>query len=67
VPDRLAIAGFGDFEFAGELGLGLTTVSIPGRAIGAEAGRMLLARKSGEPVETPILDLGFTIVRRATA
>lgn len=67
VPDRLAIAGFGDFEFAGDLGLGLTTVSIPGHAIGTEAGRMLLARKRGEPVGTPILDLGFTIVRRATA
>jgi len=67
VPDRLAIAGFGDFEFAGDLGLGLTTVSIPGHAIGTEAGRMLLARKRGEPVGTAILDLGFTIVRRATA
>lgn len=67
VPSRLAIAGFGDFEFAGELGLGLTTVGIPGCRIGSEAGRMLLARKRGEAVEIPILDLGFEIVRRATS
>ena len=67
VPDRLAVAGFGDFEFAGDSGLGLTTVSIPGHAIGAEAGRLLLAAKRGEKPETRILDLGFAIVRRATA
>lgn len=67
VPVDLAVAGFGDFEFAGDSGLGLTTVSIPGHAIGAEAGRMLLARKRGEPVASPILDLGFRIVRRTTA
>lgn len=67
VPTDLAVAGFGDFEFAGDSGLGLTTVRIPGHGIGAEAGRMLLAAKRGEPVATPILDLGFTIVRRATA
>lgn len=67
VPGTLAIAGFGDFEFAGEAGLGLTTVSIPGYAIGTEAGRLLLARKRGETVAQPVLDLGFRIVRRATA
>jgi len=67
VPDRLAVAGFGDFELAGDSGLGLTTVSIPGHAIGAEAGRMLLAAKRGEPVAPRILDLGFAIVGRATA
>ncbi len=67
VPGRLAIAGFGDFEFAGASGLGLTTVRVPGHAIGAEAGRLLLARKRGEPVDARIVDLGFEIVRRATA
>lgn len=67
VPDRLAVAGFGDFELAGDSGLGLTTVGIPGHAIGAEAGHMLLAAKRGEPIATRILDLGFAIVGRATA
>ncbi|MEQ8815812.1 MAG: LacI family DNA-binding transcriptional regulator [Thalassobaculum sp.] len=67
VPDRLAVAGFGDFEFAGDSGLGLTTVSIPGHAIGAEAGRLLLAAKRGEKPTARILDLGFAIIRRATA
>ncbi len=67
VPERLAIAGFGDFEFAGASGLGLTTVRVPGHAIGAEAGRLLLARKRGEPIVARVVDLGFEIVRRATA
>lgn len=67
VPATLAIAGFGDFEFAGDHGLGLTSVSIPGYDIGTEAGRMLLAAKRGERAAKPVLDLGFRIVRRATA
>ncbi len=67
VPDRLAIAGFGDFEFAGEHGLGLTTVRIPGRAIGAAAGRMILDRKRGLPDLPRVVDLGFEIVRRGSA
>ncbi|MEQ8395562.1 LacI family DNA-binding transcriptional regulator [Thalassobaculum sp.] len=67
VPGTLAVAGFGDFEMAGESGLGLTTVRIPGYAIGAEAGRLLLARKRSEATGPRILDLGFEIVRRATA
>lgn len=67
VPGDLAIAGFGDFEFAGEFGLGLTTVRIPGAAIGAEAGRLLLARKRGERVAERRVDLGFEIVPRTTA
>ena len=67
VPGTLAVAGFGDFDMAGDSGLGLTTVRIPGYAIGAEAGRLLLARKRGEAAGPRILDLGFAIVRRATA
>lgn len=67
VPDRLAIAGFGDFEFAGEHGLGLTTVRIPGYAIGATAGQLILRRKQGDPDTPRIVDLGFEIVRRGSA
>lgn len=67
VPERLAIAGFGDFEFAGEFGLGLTTVRIPGRAIGAAAGRLILDRKRGVPDLPKFVDLGFEIVRRGSA
>jgi LacI family gluconate utilization system Gnt-I transcriptional repressor len=67
VPEALAIAGFGDFEFAGAFGLALTTVRIPGYAIGATAGQLILRRKQGDPDTPRLVDLGFDIVRRASA
>jgi len=66
VPADLAVVGFGDFEFAGEAGIGLTTVRIPGPEIGARAGDLILARKRGDPIETRVHDLGFEIVPRGT-
>ena len=67
VPDDLAIAGFGDFDYAGDAGLGLTTVRIPGERIGQEAGRLILGRKSGTIVGPLVIDVGFELVRRRTA
>jgi LacI family gluconate utilization system Gnt-I transcriptional repressor len=67
VPDDLAIAGFGDFDYAGEDGLGLSTVRIPGERIGREAGRLILARKAGAGAGPRIVDVGFEIVRRRSA
>lgn len=66
-PEDIAIAGFGDFEFAGEAGLNLTTLRVPGYRMGAEAGRVLLARRAGEITGPHVVDLGFDIVRRASA
>lgn len=67
VPGQIAVAGFGDFEFAGDGGLGLTTVRVPGEEIGREAGRLLLARKNGVSGLPRQVDAGFELVRRATA
>jgi LacI family gluconate utilization system Gnt-I transcriptional repressor len=67
VPGRLAVAGFGDFDLARPAAFGLTTVRVPGRAIGAEAGALLLARMRGEPVGVPVRDVGFEVVRRGSA
>jgi len=67
VPEQLAIAGLGDFDFAGEHGLALTTVRIPGYAIGAEAGRMIIRRKQGDQDTPKSVDVGFEIVRRGSA
>lgn len=69
-PERLAIAGFGDFDIAASAGLGLTTVRAPGRAIGAAAARLLIEAADaprGAPAPSQSIDLGFEIVRRATA
>ncbi len=67
VPEDLAVVGFGDFDFAGEAGLGLTTVRIPGERIGREAARLILARKTGEALASTVIDVGFEIVRRRSA
>jgi len=67
VPGQLAIAGLGDFEYAGDHGLGLTTLAIPGERMGREAARLLLARKDGAAPPGTVVDVGFEPVRRATA
>ena len=67
VPDDIAIAGFGDFEMASDNGLALTTVRVPGLAIGKEAARLVLQRGNGEAPGRHVVDLGFEIVRRMTA
>ncbi|WP_366554551.1 LacI family DNA-binding transcriptional regulator [Aquibaculum sediminis] len=67
VPGALAIAGFGDFEFAGNNGVSLTTVRVPGKEIGYQTGKLILARKLGHSNGPARLDLGFELVRRASA
>ena len=67
VPGEVAVAGFGDFEYAGDAGLGLTTLRVPGRAMGEEAARVILGRRSGAIAGPVTVDLGFEPVRRATA
>ncbi|MFM1989684.1 MAG: hypothetical protein RJA99_2641 [Pseudomonadota bacterium] len=72
VPDRLAIAGFGDFEIARAALPPLTTVRIPGARIGATAARWVAERLAagGEapPERAPrSLDLGFEVVLRDSA
>lgn len=53
VPGTLSIASFNDNDFAPYLHPPLTTVRLPIREIGEEAGRLLLARLSGEPCTAP--------------
>jgi LacI family transcriptional regulator, gluconate utilization system Gnt-I transcriptional repressor len=67
VPGRVAIAGFGDYEIAAMAEPALTTVAIPARDIGRAAARMLLDRLAGRAVEPAIRDLGFRVIRRASA
>jgi LacI family gluconate utilization system Gnt-I transcriptional repressor len=66
VPGQLAVAGFGDFDLARPAALDITTVRVSGREIGARAGELLLARMRGAPVDGPVEDVGFAIVRRGT-
>lgn len=64
VPGDLAVIGFGDLDFSGDVNPALTTVRIDGRAIGRQAVRFLLQRARGERVAEPIVDVGFELVVR---
>jgi LacI family gluconate utilization system Gnt-I transcriptional repressor len=65
VPERIAVCGFGDLEFAADTTPALTTVRVDGRRIGETAARCLIERLGGAP-GTPMIDVGFELVERAT-
>jgi LacI family transcriptional regulator, gluconate utilization system Gnt-I transcriptional repressor len=67
VPAQLAVVGFGDLDFAGDLDPSLSTVHIKGAAIGRQAAQFIIDRAEGRPVEQPIVDIGFTIVERQSS
>ncbi len=64
VPDRLAVIGFGDQDFAADLAPSLTTVQIKGAEIGQRAAHFIIERAEGRSVEERIVDIGFSIVER---
>jgi LacI family gluconate utilization system Gnt-I transcriptional repressor len=66
IPDRLAVIGTGDLEFAADSVPALTTVRIDRRRIGRVAAEVLLARIEGRPAGPKVVDVGFEIVERET-
>lgn len=67
VPRQLAVVGLGDQEFAADLQPALTTVRIDGTRIGRCAAELLIRRADAQPVDEPVIDIGFSIVERASA
>ncbi len=78
VPGQLAVIGYGDQEFGADSDPPLTSLRIDGGEIGRLAAAMLVARAEGQaafPVPAQaqarergnIIDVGFTLVRRASA
>ncbi|WP_299845081.1 LacI family DNA-binding transcriptional regulator [uncultured Jannaschia sp.] len=67
IPDDLAVIGFGDQEFARHLEPALTTVRIDLAQLGQSAADAVLSRLDGQTPPSPVIDLGFEIVARASA
>lgn len=67
VPQRLAVMGGGDADFAATLSPSLTSIRIDGRTTGRLAGELLVACLSGQPPERTVIDVGFEIVPRESA
>lgn len=67
VPEDVAVASHGDVDFGRNRGLGITTLKVPGIEIGQTAARLILERSAGADSGQKVVDLGFEIIRRATA
>jgi LacI family gluconate utilization system Gnt-I transcriptional repressor len=67
VPDDVAVLGFGDFDVAAQTRPALTTIRIPGRAIGSSAAQALVLRLAGGHGPATRIDVGFDVVERESA
>lgn len=67
VPNDIGLVGFGDQNFARDLNPALTTVAVDRARLGHLAADSLLGKLTGAHKPEPVNDLGFEIVRRASA
>lgn len=67
VPGKLAVIGLGDQEFAKDAPPPLTTVRIDGTRIGELAAELIVSRAEGKEITDRVVDIGFHLVRRASA
>lgn len=67
IPDRLAVVGFGDLDFAADTDPPLTTLKVDNAAIGQRAADCLIERIRGQGPDQPVQDFGFAIVERDSA
>jgi len=67
IPERMAIAGYGDLDLAAQLFPPLTTVRVPRYEMGRQAVRQLLRRLSGDDKSPTIVSIGFEIIDRESA
>lgn len=71
VPDRIAIAGFGDFEISSCCHPTITTVGVNSYDIGRSTGELLLRAIEGERAEKPIaaetIVTDYSVIARGSA
>jgi LacI family transcriptional regulator, gluconate utilization system Gnt-I transcriptional repressor len=67
VPEQLSVVGFGDFEIGAEINPPLTTIHVDFHALGLRTGRLILElMPPGPPLAPQIVDVGLTLVERAS-
>ncbi|QYU66786.1 substrate-binding domain-containing protein [Leptolyngbya sp. 15MV] len=66
VPGTLAIMGFSDLPIARATVPALSTVRVRAHEIGAAAARLLLDRIAQRPISDALLDLGYSLIARAS-
>jgi LacI family gluconate utilization system Gnt-I transcriptional repressor len=66
VPQRIAVAGFNDLTGSDQMLPALSTVRTPRAEIGLAAAQMLLALMRGETPAQRCVDLGFSLLPRAS-
>jgi LacI family transcriptional regulator, gluconate utilization system Gnt-I transcriptional repressor len=66
VPERIAIAGYGDLDIAQQISPALTTIHVGPHEMGLKAGQMLRARLEGKPLDSPILCCPIRLAVRAS-
>ncbi|MDX0415170.1 LacI family DNA-binding transcriptional regulator [Sinorhizobium medicae] len=64
VPERLAIAGFGDLTIARSINPPLTTVKVDRVGLGRKAAEIIVSRLQGNDHSSRIVDVGFEVVER---
>jgi LacI family gluconate utilization system Gnt-I transcriptional repressor len=67
IPQEIAVMGFGDLGFARHTHPAISTVRIDGTAIGRQAARFIIDRAEGRAVDAKVIDIGFSLVERASA
>ena len=67
IPDRVAVFGFGDQDFAAHTVPDITTVRVDRDALGRRAAQAVLTRLEGRDLPAHVFDVGFELVRRGSA
>jgi len=66
VPRDIAVAGFGDLEYAAQACPSITTIHVDRISMGRSAGEMLLLALGGARPGRRSLDIGFSLIPRAS-
>jgi LacI family transcriptional regulator, gluconate utilization system Gnt-I transcriptional repressor len=67
VPEQMAIVGFNDLEFVSSSVPTLTSVRTNRYEMGRNAAAMVIETLEGRRPETPVVDLGFSVIQRQSS